>query len=176
VRVNTKAFVAAAVMLASLTPGGSLQSQDTALPLAAAAIVLQMEKDIAATKAKTVVALDKVLKDTTKKGDLAGAVAINEVIEQLRAESLIGQQRATGRANAMAGRWAAGSVSFDFMPDGSASSSSGLRGAWQYDGKTLLVKWTNGYTYRLTATPDGLVGVQINQGGTESAFRLTRGK
>lgn len=156
------------------------EESQNALPPAAAGILTQMDKEVAAAKAKAVVSLEKILKDTTKKGDLAGAVAVKEEIDQLQAELQMGQRQGPVRAGvqAIVGRWwYAGKTAIDFMPDGTIKTDNGLTGTWAKDGPTYVIQWSNGYKNRLSLSVDGLVGTQTTQAGDgETAVRYTRQK
>lgn len=151
-----------------------------AMPPAANAILSQMDKEISIAKTKALVALEKVLKDTTKKGDLAGALAVKKTIEQLQTET---QGRGGGavtnrvNGNAIVGRWMqGGTIITEFFADGSVKQG-GLTGQWATDGSVVEVQWSNKRTYRLNADADGLIGVQLEATGHESAqIRLTRAK
>jgi hypothetical protein len=165
------------VLLAAL-PAIAADAPEAAMPPAAAGILAQMDKEIVLAKTKAVASLDKVLKDTTKKGDLAGAVAIKEQIDQLKAEAQTasGARPGGGRvnANAIVGSWHDGANNVDILPDGSCSSS-GKTARWRMDGNAVEMKWEFGQTYRLTLTPEGLVGVSVTSAGKElGQVRLTR--
>lgn len=149
-------------------------SAEAAMPPAAAGILAQMDKEIDVARTKAALALEKVLKDTTKKGDLAGAMAVKEAIDQIKTEC--SPVRVASNAAAVVGRWRGGAWIFDFRPDFTAKQSDGVEGKWQLNGKTVDVSWDNGYKYRLSVTAEGLVGVQIAPNGSESPFQLRREK
>lgn len=171
----TVILVGSAVLVARVP---AAEPQEPAMPPAATAILGQMDKEIAATKMKAIVSLDKVLKDTTKKGDLAGAVAVKEVIDQLRAETQPVQNgrpgggRMDGRS--LVGTWSDGYNNVILSADGSCTSV-GRKAQWKVNGNTVELKWDFGQTYRLAATPEGLVGVRLDAAGKELGdVRLTR--
>lgn len=153
-------------------------SAETPVPPAAAGIIAQMDREIATAKAKAVTSLDKVLKETTKKGDLAGAMAVKEVIDQLKAETgaVTTAAGVGGNAPTVVGRWRWKELVYDFRPDASVKQSAGVAGKWQLNGKNLEVTWDNGYKYRLSMTSDGWVGIQVEPNGKESDFHLKREK
>lgn len=149
---------------------------ETPVPSAAAGILAQMNKEIVAAKNKAVVSLEKVLKESTKKGDLAGAIKVKEAIDQLKAEIQTVARSAPGAGNAAAvvGRWRFGDLICEFRPDFSAKQSQGVAGKWQVSGRNLEVTWDNGFKYRLAIAPDGLFGIQRAPNGQESDMLMTR--
>jgi hypothetical protein len=178
-RREPTAFVLVVTMVACFAArvvGGD--SPDSAMPPAAAGILLQMDKEIAASKAKAATALDKVLRDTTKRGDLAGAVAVKETIDQLRADAQ-GDSRTRsgvmrGNANSIVGTWSDGHNTLEFLADGSCSSA-GQKASWQLEGNAVTMKWSFGYSYRLAMKPEGLVGTKFDAKGQDAGpIRLTR--
>lgn len=56
------------------------------MPAAGTGIIAQMDKEILVAKKKAVDGLEKVLRDTTKRGDLAGAMAVKQTIDPLNGE------------------------------------------------------------------------------------------
>lgn len=157
--------------------GVSAEPSADLMPPAATAILTQMDKDVNIAKTKALVALEKVLKDTTKKGDLAGALAVKKKIEQLRTETQSGVNFVGRNAgNLIPGRWMQGTVLIEFYADGSVKAGE-LTGRWASDGSVVEVQWSNKRTYRLNADAEGLAGVQLEATGEESAkIRLTRAK
>lgn len=151
-------------------------SADTPLPPAAAGILAQMDREIIAAKTKAIVSLEKILKETTKKGDLARAVAIKEATDQLKAEIQTITTPTGTRSNtaAVVGRWRWRDFVYEFRPDFTVKHTGGVAGTWQLAGRTVEVAWENGYKYRLAITPDGLVGIQVDASGHESDFHLQR--
>lgn len=154
------------------------QPPEHALPAAASGILVQMDKEIVSSKTKAITALDKVMKDTTKKGDLAGAVAVKETMEQLKREIQAGARQPSGRArpNSFIGRWTDGKQVCEIFDDGTSRHSNGAAGSWQAEGQSIELKWSNGYVFKLKASPDGLVGVIVDQAGRESDCKLMREK
>jgi hypothetical protein len=170
---------AVVLSFAMVVPGFGAEPPESTLPPAAAGILSQMDREVVAAKTKAVVALDKVLKDTTKKGDLAGAVAVKEVIDQLKADTqaAAGRKTRVGRAGAreIVGRWTDSHNNVDILADGTCSSI-GLKGRWQMDGNVVEILWDHKHSYRLNVTPEGLVGTHLGKSGEElEPIRLTRG-
>lgn len=153
-----------ALMLCIIMAVAPAQAPQDPMPPAAIGILAQMDKDIAIARAKAVVGLEKVLKDTTKKGDLAGAVAVKETIDQLKAETKAAPRANAARVNgnAIVGRWVGGGHPMELFPDGTGKWG-GATGRWKIESSTLTAEWTNGWDHRLTVNPDGLTGVRISK-------------
>jgi len=152
----------ATLILAFVMAGTLAQVAQDPLPPAAIGIIQQMDKAVAIAKTKAIVALEKVLKDTTKKGDLAGAVAVKETIDQLKAEIQAAPRGGAARANgnAIGGRWEGAGLSMELFPDGTGKWGSAI-GHWKMEGNTVTAEWNNGWDHRLTVTSEGLTGVRI---------------
>lgn len=156
------------------------QQPEDPMPPAATAVLNQFEKDVDIARTKAIVALEKVLKDTTKKGDLAGAMAVKEAVDQLKADA---RGRVAGKPvanrvgrNAFVGRWMEGQNPADLQADGTVIGSAGLTGQWTWDGRTVEITWSNGIIYRLQVELDDLVGAVITAGKESSRMRWTRPK
>lgn len=156
--------VTATLTVALVMSGTLAQVAQNSMPPAAVGILAQMDKDVAIVKTKAVVALEKVLKDTTKKGDLAGAVAVKEAIDQLKAETQAAPRGGAARANvnAIVGRWVGAGHPMELFPDGTGKWG-GATGRWKIESNTVTAEWTNGWDHRLTVNPEGLTGVRISK-------------
>lgn len=152
------------------------QQQDNPMPAAAAGIVGQMDKEILVAKKKAVEGLEKVLRDTTKKGDLAGAMAVKQTVDRLKGEiSAIGPNKG-GRGHAdILGRWQGSGWSLEFFPNGTVTSpDKSLTGTWVMTGETVDVTFTNGISHSVERTADGWAGFYKQGGKTGGAVRYTR--
>jgi len=140
------------------------------MPPAAMEILSRMEKELAIARTKAIRDLDKVLKETTKKGDLAGAMKVKEAMDALQSEITSG-----GPAMQLVGRWqpSVGGV-IELLPDGSAKSNGGSIGNWRTNGNAMQLEWTTGTRYELQATGNGLAGTRIDKSGACSAASWQR--
>lgn len=152
------------------------QQQTNPMPPAAAGIVGQMDREILVAKKKAVEGLEKVLRDTTKKGDLAGAMAVKETLDRLNGELVAAAQNRGGRGNAdILGRWQGQGWSLEFKSDGTvASSDAGVTGTWTTNGTAVEVTFSNGITHTVEKTADGWSGVFKSGGKPGGAVRYTR--
>lgn len=164
-------------IVAWTTFGFGADAPEAPMPPAANAILTQMDREIVAAKQKAITLLDKVLKDTTKKGDLAAAMEVKEAIDQLKADvQPVGNRSGGARVptTAIVGTWSDGHNNVEFMADGSCTSA-GKGARWQVNGKAVEIKWSYGYTYNLTMSPEGLVGTKFDAGGKDvGPVKLTR--
>jgi hypothetical protein len=143
------------------------------LPPAADAILLRMENEIAASKLRAVVALEKVLKDTTKKGDLEAAVAIKAEIDRLKAEA---DAAKSGDGVRFVGKWKANdsATTFDAYPDGRLLNQGGVKGRWAIDGGLIQIQWENGMKSVVRPSGADLVGQRTMPDGTTTAVMYSR--
>ncbi|MBA3686094.1 MAG: hypothetical protein H0W72_12775 [Planctomycetes bacterium] len=113
----------------------------------------KLKDQIVAERAKTIVELQKALKDTTKSGDLDGANAIKAEMDALTAlneadsdTDLLGNKK-IDPAKLVIGTWAwnktgGASGTFAFTDDGKITAQMGLLsvpGAWTVDAKQQIV-------------------------------------
>lgn len=153
------------------------QQPSTPLPAAAASVLAQMDKEILVSKKKAVEALEKVLKDTTKKGDLAGAMAVKQALDRLNAEITAITQNKGGRGAAdILGRWQGQGQPWivEYFPDGTLTcTEKGVIGTWVVNGASVMATFNNGVTHIMDRTPDGWAGV-VKKGDYSGAIRYIR--
>lgn len=147
-------FIMAAVAV-SATGLAQQPPQPNPMPPAATEVLARLDKDIAIAKAKAAASLDKILKDTTKKGDLVGAMAVKQALDELKKDT--GPQGRGGQAS-IVGKWIGPSWSMEFLPDGTVRHGNGWRGTWIDNGTTVEVKLESGQTQSLRRTQSGYVG------------------
>lgn len=152
--------------MAADPPGGN------PMPPAAAEILSRMDKEITIARVKAAKDLDRVLKETTKKGDLAGAMAVKEAMDGLKASV----SNPSGPANAgLVGRWQTQSGMFEFHADGTASvPAMNLTGTWSFNGRIFLVKLSNATQYEMQLTASGAEGLWIYPGRDSKKTAWTR--
>jgi hypothetical protein len=143
------------------------------LPPPAEAIITRMEAEIAASKLRAVTSLEKVLRDTTKKGDLEAAVAIKAEMERLKAEA---DSAKAGAATSFVGKWKASdsAITFDAYPDGRVVNEGGVNGRWSVDGALIEVQWGNGVRVVLRPSGTGFVGERTMANGSTTAVMYSR--
>jgi hypothetical protein len=143
------------------------------LPPTASAILLRMENEIAASKLRAIVGLEKVLKDTTKKGDLGAAVAIKAEIDRLKAETEAAKSRdrisfvGTWRANDSA-------TTFEVFPDGRVVNQGGVKGRWTASASQVEIHWENGLKVVVRPSGTNFVGQRTLADGTTTAVLYSR--
>lgn len=143
------------------------------MPAGAQEVLERMDKDIVIAKTKAITALDKILKDTTKKGDLQGALAIKGVLDKLQAE--IKQGARVGGASGFVGRWQGPAWKAECLPDGTIIVDNGTKGRWSESGTNVLVEFENGIRHELERTADGYAGVYKAAGAVSgSPVKYTR--
>lgn len=147
------------------------QTVKTAIPPAATAVLTQMEKEVIQAKRKAIESLDRILKETTKKGDLTSALAIKEELDRLRAEVA---SPASGNGAAILGRWTTMGCTIEFSPDGTVSLSDGTTGTWTARGTAIEAAFTNGITHHMERTADGYAGVYKRKGAAGGALQYRR--
>lgn len=152
------------------------QQANAPMPPAAAGIVAQMDKEILASKKKAVDALERVLKETTKRGDLAGAMAVKQKVDRLKGDIAgTGPAKGDRGGSDIVGRWRGQGWTVEFLPDGSATcSENGMTGTWVADGASVEVTFTNGITHSVTRTADGWTGVYKSGGKIGGNVNYTR--
>jgi hypothetical protein len=140
------------------------------MPPAAMEILSRMEKELAIARTKAIRDLDKVLKETTKKGDLAGAMKVKEAMDALQSEITSG-----GPAMQLVGRWqpSVGSE-VDLFANGSAKSSAGSAGKWSFGGGVIFMEFSSGTRYELRPSSEGMTGQRIEKTGERSASSWKR--
>jgi hypothetical protein len=158
-------FVAAGLSLTLNGPCHAQQSMSAApMPPAAQEILSRMDKELAATHTKAIRDLEKVLKETTKKGDLAGAMTVKQEIDRLQREIV-----PSGTAQQLVGRWQVSSgSSVELLTNGIAKSQGGVAGQWSFDGGVLLLQFSSGTRYQLRPTAEGMVGIRTGSTGERS--------
>lgn len=146
------------------------QPPNNPLPPAAAGIVAQMDKEILIAKKKAAEGLEKVLRDTTKKGDLAGAMAVKQTVDRLNGEIGAIAQNKGGRGGAdIVGRWQGQGQPWviEFFPDGTTKSSDpGVTGTWIANGLSVEATFNNGVIHTVERTTDGWAGSSKFNGKT----------
>lgn len=130
-----------------------------------------MDKEVIQAKRKAIESLERILKETTKKGDLASALAIKEEIDRLRSEATT---PASGNGAAILGRWKTMGCTIDFSPDGTVSLSDGTKGTWAARGTAIEAVFANGVTHHMERTADGYAGVYKMKGVAGGALQYTR--
>lgn len=153
------------------------QQPTNPMPAAAAGIVAQMDREILLSKKKAADALEKVLKDTTKKGDLAGAMAVKQTLDRLNAEiTAIAANRGGRGASEIVGRWRGEGQPWtvEFFPDGTVTSNeAGVTGRWVSSGASVEVTYSNGATHVIEKNADGWAGTS-KHGGNLNPVRYVR--
>lgn len=166
-------IVIAALPIAFVTTANAEppQSMKDTLPPAASGILTQMDKEIIASKKKAVEALDKVLKDTTKKGDLSAAIAVKQAIERLDNEIKVMVSQKEGQKNAdIVGIWkGTQGWTLKFLPDGTVMASDGNSGRWIAIGTSVEVRFADGVTHSMERTAKGYAGIIRGSTGQKSA-------
>lgn len=155
------------------------QQPTNPMPAAAAGIVAQMDKEILASKKKATDALEKVLKDTTKKGDLAGAMAVKQTLDRLNAEIAAIAANRAGRGPAdIVGRWQGQGQQWivEYLPDGkvTCTDAGGLTGTWTVNGTAVEATFTNGVVHVMERTADGWQGSSKSSARAPMAVRYVR--
>lgn len=135
------------------------------LPPAAKKIIDQRDAAIEKANETAIAALEKVLVDLTKKGDLDGALAVRAKIESLRkpeTHDVLGQPIVSPE-QAFLGKWnLVGTGEIVIKPKGVASCSV-CGGKWSINDGKLVIAWANGYTDTFAAPVNGvLVGANNN--------------
>jgi hypothetical protein len=118
---------------------------DTNLPPQALSIITQMDKEISAAQQKAVKALEKVLADIVKTGNLESANRVKARIDELKSDlpdSTNSQKRPW-----YACKWVQVGHPDKILTlnkDGTASFSDGNTGEWSFNNGILTIKWKNG--------------------------------
>jgi len=109
-------------------------SQETGqVPAAAVNALRDMDKQIVAAEKKALKVLNKQMKESTKKGELTVATAIQKKIEQITQDM---QYRISGVAyvsvDPIVGRWQVGKTFFEFSPNGTFKTQhDNMAGTWE---------------------------------------------
>lgn len=165
------------VVVLSCAVASAQQQAATTMPQAAAGILAQMDKEILVSKRKAAESLEKVLRDTTKKGDLAGAMAVKQSIDRLNSEiaALSGNKGGRGPVHIL-GRWQEQGRDFivEYFLDGTVTSTDkGVTGKWALNGAAVEAKFSNGVIHTMERGPDGWVG-STTYGGRTTPLRYVR--
>lgn len=115
--------------------------------------------------------LRRLKTEATKAGRLSDAVAIDKEI------SSFAEAEKKSLVEAYAGTWVSAKHQFTLKEDGSAQSSYGPSGQWSMNDKSLLIKWSNGFSheYRISQDKDKLDGNELNPNGSKGErLRYTR--
>lgn len=140
------------------------------MPPAAEEVLERMDKEVVIAKTKAVTALDKILKETTKKGDLQGAMAVKEAIDRLQGEIKSG----SGVAGGFVGRWKGPAWTAESFPDGTIKYSHGHTGRWKEVGTTVYIEVDNGEMHEIQRCAEGYSGVAKQGGKTYCAVLYAR--
>lgn len=164
-------FVGCCTVVALSWPVASAQQQTaTTMPPAATGILAQMDKEILVSKKKAVESLEKVLRDTTKKGDLAGAMTVKQTVDRLNAEIAALSTNKGGRGAAdILGRWQGQGHDWivEYFPDGTVTSTdNGVTGKWVLNGAAVETKFSNGVTHTMERVAEGWAGLSTYNGKT----------
>lgn len=144
------------------------------VPPAAQEVLERMDKEIAIAKTKAMTSLEKILKDTTKKGDLQGALAVKAAMEKLQLEARVVP---AGAATQFVGRWSGPGWTAESFPDGTIVYSNGVKGRWRESGRTVRLELDNTDIQELSRTDEGYLGVHMGGAGagTQVIYRRING-
>lgn len=140
------------------------------MPPAAGEVLERMDKEIVIAKTKAVASLDKILKETTKKGDLQGAMAVKEAIDRLQGEIKSGSRTAAD----FVGRWKGPVWTAESFADGTIKYSNGHAGRWKEVGTTVYVEVDDGEVHEIKRCPEGYSGVAKKAGTVYCAVLYAR--
>lgn len=154
------------------TSASAQQPANNPIPPAAAEVLTRMDKEIVIAKTKAVTSLEKILRDTTKKGDLAGALAVKQAIDRLNGDVKAGA-RAGGGGGSIVGRWRGDGFTIEYFPDGTLRHSDGSRGTWIDNGGVVEARLNNGWAHIMEPQGDGYFGV-TQKGENKAPLRYVR--
>lgn len=139
--------------------------------------------DAATVKAtsEAIVKLEKVVKDTTKKGDLAGALAVQKVIDEYKASlpDLLGSKPAPVKSE-FAGKWVItglkhSGTTVNLKDDKTADFGDRVGfGTWTQGDDGVTITWKNGFSYKITKKGDSLSFVEQKGDAVISDGKLVR--
>ncbi len=152
-RMKHLAIAVVAVVAVSYTHE-SLAQPDKPLPKEAAIILTKMNAEIITAKKKSATALNNVLREILKKGDLDAANAIKVAIKDLEIPK--------SQTTSVVGTWdSPQSLSFilEFTADGKALNRSlNQKGVWLQRGNIFEMHWDNGWRHVMSPEGNGFVG------------------
>lgn len=160
-----------ALVCAVIGLGPVAKAQERALPTEATRILSRMNADIVVAKRKAATALDALLKETTKKGDLEGALAIKKELESLA----IPAGGTMKPAAAILGKWQADKFVLEFTADGKVvNQSNGDTGQWRETGNSIDVAWANGWRHQMRLMEGGFRGMFLGPKGETGPLDYSR--
>ncbi len=127
--------------------------------------------------------LEKVVKETTKKGDLAGALAAQKVLDELKATlvpDLLGTSSTpVDLAKEIIGKWQISAAKHSGTPivfeaGGVANWGGRMTGTWNGDANTVKVTWSNQVIYTITKKDGVLTYIEARGDEPSSTGKLTK--
>lgn len=173
----TQSHVRTCLFFAAFTCLFAAPAQEIAkqkIPPAAVGILTQLDKEVIQAKRKAIDSLERVLKETTKRGDLASALAVKQEIDRLSTE-LGALSAGRGESIDIVGRWKVLSWIIEFFPDGTASLSDGTKGTWTARGSVVEVNFpATEITHHMEKTATGYSGIYKSKGKVGGALSYVR--